>query len=122
MSYHALMRVITVNVCGIRSAADKGLFRWLRRQRADFVCLQETKSQEHQLDGHDVELAGYHRYFCDAERKGYAGVALYSRHRATAPGLQVPLPRSVRPAPRAAAAQAAALHPERRLEHCAPRH
>jgi exodeoxyribonuclease-3 len=83
MSYHCLMRVITVNVCGIRSAADKGLFRWLRRQRADFVCLQETKSQEHQLDGHDVELAGYHRYFCDAERKGYAGVALYSRHRAT---------------------------------------
>jgi exodeoxyribonuclease III len=75
------MRVITVNVCGIRSAADKGLFRWLRRQRADFICLQETKSQEHQLDGHDVELLGYHRYFCDAERKGYAGVALYSRHR-----------------------------------------
>jgi exodeoxyribonuclease III len=75
------MRVITVNVCGIRSAAEKGLFRWLRRQRADFICLQETKSQEHQLDGHDVRLGGYHRFFCDAERKGYAGVALYSRHK-----------------------------------------
>ena len=37
------MRVITVNVCGIRSAAAKGLFRWLRRQQADFICLQETK-------------------------------------------------------------------------------
>jgi exodeoxyribonuclease III len=74
------MRVITVNVCGIRSAAAKGLFRWLRRQRADFICLQETKSQEHQLDGHDVQLPGYHGFFCDAERKGYSGVALYSRH------------------------------------------
>jgi len=75
------MRVITVNVCGIRAAAAKGLFRWLRRQQADFVCLQETKSQEHQLAGHDVDLPGYQRYFCDAERKGYAGVALYTRHR-----------------------------------------
>jgi len=74
------MRVITVNVCGIRSAAHKGLFRWLRRQGADFICLQETRSQEHQLAGHDVQLRGYHRYFCDAERRGYAGVALYSRH------------------------------------------
>jgi exodeoxyribonuclease III len=74
------MRVITVNVCGIRSAAAKGLFRWLRRQRADFICLQETKSQEHQLEGHDIRLRGYHHFFCDAERKGYAGVALYTRH------------------------------------------
>ena len=73
------MRVITVNVCGIRSAAGKGLFRWLRRQRADFICLQETKSQEDQLAGHDVRLPGYHSYFCDAGRKGYSGVALYSR-------------------------------------------
>jgi len=73
------MRVITVNVCGIRSAAEKGLFRWLRRQRADFICLQETKAQEHQLHGHDVEIKGFHRFFNDAERKGYSGVALYSR-------------------------------------------
>ena len=73
------MRVITVNVCGIRSAAEKGLFRWLRRQRADFICLQETRSQEHQLAGHDVLLRGYHSIFCDAERKGYAGGAVYSR-------------------------------------------
>jgi exodeoxyribonuclease III len=74
------MRVITVNVCGIRSAAAKGLFRWLRRQDADFICLQETKSQEHQLSEHRVTLPGYHNFFCDAERKGYAGVALYTRH------------------------------------------
>jgi exodeoxyribonuclease III len=81
MAYDDLMRVISVNVCGIRSAAGRGLFRWLRRQRADFVCLQETRSHEPQLAGHDVELAGFQRYCCDAERKGYAGVALYSRTR-----------------------------------------
>lgn len=74
------MRVISVNVCGIRSAASKGLFRWLRRQRADFICLQETRCQEELLDGHDVDLPGYDSFFCEAERKGYAGVALYSRH------------------------------------------
>ncbi len=72
--------MITVNVCGIRSAAAKGLFRWLRRQRADFICLQETRCQEDQLEGHDVRLPGYRSFFCEAERKGYAGVALYSRH------------------------------------------
>jgi exodeoxyribonuclease-3 len=75
------MRVITVNVCGIRSAAAKGLFRWLRRQDADFVCLQETKSHFHQLADHDIELPGYHSYFYDAERKGYSGVAIYSRRK-----------------------------------------
>jgi exodeoxyribonuclease III len=75
------MRIITVNVCGIRSAAAKGLFRWLARQNADFVCLQETKCHFHQLADHDVELPGYQSFFCDAERKGYAGVALYTRHK-----------------------------------------
>jgi exodeoxyribonuclease-3 len=74
------MRVITVNVCGIRAAAGKGLFHWLHRQDADFICLQETKSQEHQLAEHPVTLPGYQAFFCDAERKGYSGVALYTRH------------------------------------------
>lgn len=75
------MRVITVNVCGVRSAAAKGLFRWLRRQDADIVCLQETKSHFHQLADHDIEIPGYHSYFYDAERKGYSGVAIYSRRK-----------------------------------------
>lgn len=73
------MRVITLNANGIRSAASKGAFAWLRDQGADVVCLQETKAQEGQLAGHDVDLPGFHRYFFDAERPGYSGVALYSR-------------------------------------------
>jgi exodeoxyribonuclease-3 len=75
------MRVITVNVCGIRSAAAKGLFRWLEAQNADYICLQETKCQIHQLVDHDVELRGYSSHFYDAQRKGYAGVAIYARQK-----------------------------------------
>jgi exodeoxyribonuclease-3 len=74
------MRIITLNVCGLRSAASKGLFRWLARQHADYVCLQETRCQIHQLADHDVAIPGYRSFFCDAQRKGYAGVALYTRH------------------------------------------
>jgi exodeoxyribonuclease-3 len=74
------MRVITINCCGIRSAASKGLFRWLGKQNADFICLQETKAHFHQLAEHDIDIAGYKSYFNDAERKGYAGVAIYTRH------------------------------------------
>jgi exodeoxyribonuclease-3 len=78
--YHGPMRVITVNVCGIRSAASKGLFKWLARQNADHICLQETKCHIHQLADHDVEIPGYRSFFYDAQRKGYAGVALYTKH------------------------------------------
>ena len=73
------MRVITLNLNGIRSAASKGAFEWLRAQNADVICLQETKAQESQLGGHDVEMPGYHRFLFDAERPGYSGTALYCR-------------------------------------------
>lgn len=73
------MRVITLNVNGIRSAAKKGLFEWLPRQRADVVCLQEVKAQEADLTEPMRAPAGLHGFFCCAEKKGYAGVALYSR-------------------------------------------
>ena len=77
------MRVITLNANGIRSAAAKGAFAWLRDQSADVVCLQETKAHEPQLVGHDIELPGYHRFFCDAERPGYSGTALYCKRKPT---------------------------------------
>ncbi len=70
------MRIVTLNANGIRSAAAKGAFRWLARQDADVICLQETKAQVHQLDGHGIDIPGYHRYFHDAKRPGYSGVAL----------------------------------------------
>ena len=75
------MRVVTLNANGIRSAAAKGAFAWLRGQDADVVCLQETKAHEPQLEGHDIDLPGYHRFFFDAERPGYSGTALYCRQK-----------------------------------------
>lgn len=75
------MRVITANVNGIRSATNKGFFDWLKRQRADVVCLQETKAQEHQLADRCYRPRGWHVTFHDAEKKGYSGVAIYTRHR-----------------------------------------
>lgn len=73
------MRIISLNANGIRSAANKGAFAWLRSQCADVICLQETKARVDQLAGHDVDLKGYQSYFFDAEKKGYAGVALYCK-------------------------------------------
>jgi exodeoxyribonuclease-3 len=71
-------RVVTLNCNGIRSAASKGLFDWLSRQRADVVCLQETKAQAHQL-GDEFRPKGWHCHYYDAVKKGYAGTALLSR-------------------------------------------
>lgn len=72
------MRIITLNLNGIRSAANKGCFQWLAQQNADVICFQETKAQENQL-GDSINIDHYHRYFFDAEKKGYSGVAIYSR-------------------------------------------
>lgn len=73
------MRVITANVNGIRAAEKKGFFDWLSRQKADVVCIQETKAQEHQLDAAIFYPKNYHCYYFDAVKKGYSGVAIYCR-------------------------------------------
>jgi exodeoxyribonuclease III len=75
------LRVVTLNVNGIRSAARKGLFRWLAAQRADVVCLQEIKAHDGDLDATMRAPRGLHGNFSHADKKGYAGVALYSRVR-----------------------------------------
>ncbi len=72
------MRIMTLNLNGIRSAARKGFFDWVKTQKADVICLQETKAQEWQLDS-AIHLQDYQAYFFDAEKKGYSGVAIYSR-------------------------------------------
>jgi exodeoxyribonuclease-3 len=73
------MRIITANVNGIRSAERKGFFDWLRGQSADVVCIQETKAQEHQIHHEVFRPEGFHAYYLDAQKKGYSGVAIYSR-------------------------------------------
>lgn len=73
------MRVITLNANGIRAAAKKGFFRWLSRQKADVVCLQETKAQVDQLTDPMFHPKTFHCYYHSAIRKGYSGVAVFSR-------------------------------------------
>ncbi len=75
------MRIITLNANGIRSAERKGFFNWLPEQNADFVCIQETKAQEHQLDNAIFCPEGFHCYYHDAQKKGYSGVAIYCKHK-----------------------------------------
>jgi exodeoxyribonuclease III len=73
------MRVISLNLNGIRSAASKGLFDWLQQTDADLVCLQELKAQLPDLSPEMLAPAGYQGYFHAAEKKGYSGVGLYTR-------------------------------------------
>ena len=72
------MRVLTLNVCGIRASEKKGLFAWLKKQKSDYICLQEVRAQEDQIDDKKYSLSGYDRYMSVAEKKGYSGVAIYS--------------------------------------------
>ena len=74
------MRIISFNANGIRSATEKGFFRWFANQQADVLCLQETKAAEHQLSDKKFHPTGYVSHFHDAtSKKGYSGVAIYSR-------------------------------------------
>lgn len=74
------MRVISINTNGIRAAARKGFFDWLPRQRADIVCIQETRAQADQLGDSLYHPNRFHCSYFDALKKGYAGTAIYSRH------------------------------------------
>ena len=74
-----MLRVITLNLNGIRSAAKKGFFHWLAQQDADIICLQEIKAQADDLDDTMRAPQGYHGHFHFAEKRGYSGVGIYSR-------------------------------------------
>jgi exodeoxyribonuclease-3 len=75
------MRVISINLNGIRAAHKKGFYHWLARQRADVVCIQETKAQLAQLTKDVASPNLWHTFYCDAEKKGYSGVAIFSKLR-----------------------------------------
>lgn len=75
------MKVVSVNVNGIRAAHRKGFFDWLQKSRADVVCIQETKAQVDQLNDEIMQPNGYHAFFNDAVKKGYSGTAVYCRNK-----------------------------------------
>ena len=76
-----MIRVVTLNLNGIRSAARKGWLEWTAAQRADVLCVQEVKAQDADLDETLREVGGLRGHFHLAQKKGYSGVGLYSRRR-----------------------------------------
>ena len=76
-----MLRIITLNLNGIRSAASKGALAWLHAQDADVVCLQELKAQHADLSEEMKAPAGMHAYYHVAGKKGYSGVGLWCRRK-----------------------------------------
>jgi exodeoxyribonuclease-3 len=74
-----MLRVISLNLNGIRSAAAKGVFRWLARQQAGIFCVQELKAQARDMTAEMLAPSGFRGYFHYAGKKGYSGVGLYCK-------------------------------------------
>ena len=73
--------LISWNVNGIRASYKKGFVDWLLKENPDIFCAQETKANIDQLPSDLVNIADYISYFHSAERKGYSGVAVYSKYK-----------------------------------------
>ena len=71
------MKFISWNVNGLRACVQKGFMDFFQQADADFFCLQETKLQEGQIQ---LELTGYEQFWCYAEKKGYSGTAIFTKH------------------------------------------
>jgi exodeoxyribonuclease-3 len=75
------MKIITANVNGIRAATRKGFLNWLLKEQADVICLQELKADEVTLRTPALQLEGYEFFHVYAQKKGYSGVGMYTRHK-----------------------------------------
>ena len=73
------MRIISYNVNGIRAAIKKGLIDWLKTNPADIICLQETKATKDDVDVKQLEALGFEHHWFSAEKKGYSGVAVFTK-------------------------------------------
>ncbi|MBY0370549.1 exodeoxyribonuclease III, partial [bacterium] len=74
------MRLFSWNVNGIRSVHGKGFERWFQREEPDVVCLQEVKAHPEQLEERVVHPDGYHSFWHPAEKRGYSGVTVFTKH------------------------------------------
>lgn len=72
-------RIISWNVNGVRAIYKKGFLDWLKKESPDIICLQETKAQTDQLPDPLKTIDGYHVFYCSAKRKGYSGVAVFTK-------------------------------------------
>jgi exodeoxyribonuclease-3 len=78
-----LFKLTSLNLNGIRSATSKGLEAWLANCKPDCICVQEVKAQAADVHGKFEEIAGLKGYFHFAEKKGYSGVGIYTKHEPT---------------------------------------
>ena len=74
-----IMRIISYNVNGLRAAINKGFLDWLKTDPADIICLQETKAMKENVDHTAIEQLGFETYWFSADKKGYSGVAVFTR-------------------------------------------
>lgn len=74
-----MIRIISYNVNGLRAALKKDLLKWLKSANPDILCLQETKATPEQIDLSLFETLGYKNFWVSAEKKGYSGVAIFSK-------------------------------------------
>jgi exodeoxyribonuclease-3 len=73
------LKILSYNVNGIRAALKKGFAGWLKATDADVICIQETKAFEEQVDTQALKELGYNLYWFSAQKKGYSGVAIFSK-------------------------------------------
>ena len=73
------MRIFSWNVNGLRAVVKKGFFDWLNDEAPDVVCLQEIKARTEDLDENILNPKGYHATWNPADRKGYSGVAVFTK-------------------------------------------
>jgi len=73
------LKVLSYNVNGIRAALNKGFAEWLKVSQADVICIQEIKALKEQVDTKVLEDLGYHHFWFSAQKKGYSGVAIFSK-------------------------------------------
>lgn len=79
----ALFKLTSLNLNGIRSASSKGLHAWIEKSQPDCICVQEVKAQADDVRGKFEEIAGLTGYFHFAQKKGYSGVAVYTKRAPT---------------------------------------
>lgn len=75
------MKIISWNVNGLRAVYKKNFLGWFEKTKADIICLQETKAQKEQLSDDLINIKGYHSFFNSAQKKGYSGVAVFTKKR-----------------------------------------
>lgn len=71
--------IISYNLNGLRSALNKGFIDWIKAHQFDIICVQETKAQRDQVDHEPFKKLGYRDYWHSAEKKGYSGVATFTK-------------------------------------------